>query len=318
MSDELQAATITVPQGEAGASGRAPTLAAVVRELCQVPWGRAKDLCLRGKVSVDGQTCADPALRISPGSQVAVDPQARRRAELLAPDAIVYLDRDLVVVQKPAGVMTVPFAEGDRDTLVDRVRVMLRRRTGRAGEPGVVQRLDKDTTGLLVFARTLAAKRHLQQQFRAHTIEREYVALAHGALPPGKQRRKTQLIRDRGDGLRGSYGHFRKPKGPVPADAQHAITDIELLRRVGPASLVRCRLYTGRQHQVRIHLAELGHPLLGERVYCRDYRGPVLQAPRPLLHATRLAFEHPRTGEPLQFDQAWPADFAAVLEQLQA
>ena len=198
------------------------------------------------------------------------------------------------------------------------MRAYLRRKRGAQGaELGVVQRLDKDTTGLLVFARTLAAKRHLQQQLRVHSIERRYLALVHGAVRE-PQTVDTQLVRDRGDGLRGSFGHFRKPRGPLPADAQRALTHVQPLEALAGATLVECRLHTGRQHQIRIHLSELGHPLVGESVYIRDYAGARIEAPRPMLHAAVLGFEHPGHGRTLRFEQAPPGDFAALLARLRA
>jgi 23S rRNA pseudouridine1911/1915/1917 synthase len=299
-------------------SGR--TVSAVVREAMSLPWTRAKALCESGRVSVEGQPAADPGARVLEGMTITVDVNApRRRAGALSRDEIVFADRDVVVVEKPAGVMSVPFEPGDKDTLVDRTRAALRRTSG-GYDPqlGVVQRLDKDTTGLLVFARTVAAKKHLQQQFRAHTIERRYVALAHGLFTRGRTF-ESELLRDRGDGLRGSWGVFRRPlsKAP-PADAQHAVTHVRSLERLRGATLVECRLETGRQHQIRIHLAEAGHMLVGEPVYVREHRGERLDAPRPMLHAASLGFVHPRTEEPLHFDSDPPADFLATLDALRA
>lgn len=308
-----EAKQLVVPRGEVGQ--RAPTLAAVVRELCDLPWSKARVLCERGKVTVNGDVCVDAATRVSPGATVDVNPVGNRvRSTELDRSAIVHLDNDVVVVRKPVGVMTVPYEEGDKDTLVDRVRLALKRKTGRGNELGVVQRLDKDTTGILVFARNLAAKRHLQQQFRVHSIERQYVALVHGHCRRADM--DTQLLRNRGDGLRGSYGHFRKPKGPVPADSQRAVTEVRLERGFADASLIRCRLHTGRQHQIRIHVSEMGHPLIGERVYIRDFQGTQISAPRPMLHATVLEFEHPRSGAKMSFSEPPPADFKKVLAGL--
>ena len=309
----LESKELVVPHGEAGL--RAKTLAAWVRHLYDLPWSKARELCARGKVTVNGEVCMDAAARVSPGSRVCVEPQGqRRRPQELSDDALVYLDNDVVVVFKPAGLMTVPFDDAHEDTLAERVRMYLKRRKGRGQELGVVQRLDKDTTGIMVFARTLAAKRHLQQQFRVHSIERQYLAVVHGDCPAAQC--DSHFIRNRGDGLRGSYGHFRKPKGPLPEDAQHAITTVSPEERLRDATLVRCRLHSGRQHQIRIHLSEMGHPLVGESVYIRDYTGPHIAAPRPMLHATLLHFDHPRSGQRMTFEAPPPRDFMALTSVL--
>jgi len=136
----------------------------------------------------------------------------------------------------------------------------------------------------------------------------------HGALT--ERTYDTLLIRNRGDGLRGSYAKFRAPKGPPPADAQRAVTHVRPLEQLRHASLVECALETGRQHQIRIHLSEAGHPLLGERVYIRDFSETLLSAPRPMLHARELGFVHPRTEEEVRFQVEPPSDFQQVLERL--
>ncbi|MBI2896855.1 MAG: RluA family pseudouridine synthase [Deltaproteobacteria bacterium] len=280
------------------------------------PWTRARELCSSGRVLVDGEVELDSARRLHAGSTVEVEPRGpRRRAGTLPPDAIVHSDAEVVVVRKPAGCMTVPFEPGEKDTLVDLTRAALRRGGGRYDpQLGVVQRLDKDTTGLLVFTRTLAAKRELDRQFRRHSVERRYLAIAHGEVREATM--DTLLVRDRGDGLRGSWGVFRPARGRPPADARRAITHVSPIERLRGATLVSCRLETGRQHQIRIHLSESGHPLVGERVYVRAFEGPRIEAPRPMLHAEVLGFVHPRTGKAMRFQEPPPDDFREVLERL--
>jgi 23S rRNA pseudouridine1911/1915/1917 synthase len=294
------------------------TLGAAVRSAYpDLSWNQARALCRTGKVQVGAELALDPARRLAEGERVAIEPAAPRlHAQGLPDGAVIHVDHHVVVVDKPAGLLTVAFEAGDKDTLEDRVRQWLRRRTGtRGAELGVVQRLDKDTTGVIVFARTLAAKRHLQRLFRCHDVERRYLALVHGELA-GERTLDTQLIRDRGDGLRGSYGRFRRPRGPVPRDAQRAVTHVRALERLRGATLVECRLHTGRQHQIRIHLSELGHPLIGERVYIRDHRGAAIEAARPMLHAAVLGFTHPGSGEMVRFERPAPPDFDALLASL--
>jgi len=294
-----------------------PTVAAVVRDQTGVAWSRARDLCTQGRVTVNGRRCLDPALRVCPGAVVVVDERAPKlRTGALPESAIVFLDRDVVVVDKPAGMLSIAYEPGDKDTLVDRTRILLRRMGGRGFDPelGAVHRLDKETSGLMVFARTLEAKRILADQFRAHDIERVYHAIAHGTV--AAKRVETHLIADRGDGIRGSYGHFRRPRGGIPPEAKRSVTHVRPIAPLAGATLVECRLETGRQHQIRIHLSELGHPLVGERVYIRDYAGPKIESMRPMLHARVLGFVHPRTGQRMSFEREAPEDFRAMVESL--
>src|SRR5258706_7922866 len=347
----------TPPDSETNADPSQPTVQAIVREQAGVSWSRAKRLCTEGRVTVNGERCLDPAARVAPGMAVIVDPHAPKvRALPLAPSAILYDDRDVVVVDKPAGMLSVADEEGNRDTLVDHLRTLLRQtgarefssprkpensssprsraqqlerkdsvsrgRGPRVVEPsyrddtalGVVQRLDRDTSGLMLFTRSATAKRVLATQFREHTIERVYHAIVHGDV--AATRADTWLLLDRGDGLRGSHGHFRRTAGEPPADAKRAVTHIRPIAALNGATLVECRLETGRQHQIRIHLSELGHPLVGERVYIRDYRGPVIDAARPMLHARTLGFAHPRSGKTLSFESEPPEDFRQMLDAL--
>jgi len=294
-----------------------PTVAAVVREQTGLAWSRARDLCTEGRVTVNGERCLDSALRVPPGAVVIVDERAPKlRSGALPESAIAFFDRDVVVVDKPAGLLSVAYEPGDKDTLADCTRALLRRMGGRRFEPrvGVVHRLDKDTSGLMVFARTLDAKRILEIQFRAHDIERVYHAIAHGAV--AAERVETHLITDRGDGIRGSYGHFRRPRAGIPPEAKRSVTHVRPIAALAGATLVECRLETGRQHQIRIHLSELGHPLVGERVYIRDYAGPKIESARPMLHARVLGFVHPRTGQRMSFEREAPEDFRAMIESL--
>lgn len=293
------------------------TVSAVVRELYAVPWSKARELCTTGRVTVDGRRALDPAMRVRSGATLEVDPTAPRlRKGVLPREAVVHVDADVIVVNKPAGVLTVPYEQGDRDTLVDQTRAALRRIDPKLRDPHVlaVQRLDKDTTGVLVFARNVRAKRALEEQLRAHTVARRYVAIAHGRAHSARY--ETMIVQDRGDGLRGSWGTMPFHRGAPPADAKRAVTHISLKEELAGASLLECRLETGRQHQIRIHLSEAGHPLVGEPVYVRGFAGPRIDAPRPMLHAVELAFDHPRTGKRVRFTREPPEDFREVLVAL--
>lgn len=270
-------------------------------------WNELRKLVRTGKVFVNGVVLSDPTRQVPGGSEVELRPNAPRatRVPALPKASILYLDPQLVVVEKPAGVSTVPYDEDERGTLDQLVMETISQR-GRRAPLGIVHRIDKETSGVVVFARTLAAKRELKNQFRFHSVGRRYVAIAHGAVRSATI--ESRLVRDRGDGRRGS--------GNDELHGRDAITHVKLIERLRGASLVECRLETGRTHQIRIHLAERGHPLLGERVYIKGYRGAELDAPRLMLHARELAFDHPQTGERLQFERPLPADMLAVLESL--
>lgn len=309
------------------------TVAAVVRELLDgLPWSKARALCSEGRVRHRGEIATDSAARVRAGDEIEVlrsraprprDPEIR----------LLHVDADVVVVDKPAGLVSVPFAEGERDTLLHRTHAALRRHEGGKHLPQlrVVQRLDKETSGVLVFARTRRAERELGQQLRHHDVHRLYLAIAYGPVRPATL--DTWLVSDRGDRRRGSW----KPRGrnPRPPSARRAVTHLEPAEHHAGAqldwvppdvpspglSLVRCRLETGRQHQIRIHLGEQGHPLVGERVYDRDYDGPRLHAfndgrGRPMLHAKELGFRHPTRDLPLSFSADLPSDFADLLRRM--
>jgi 23S rRNA pseudouridine1911/1915/1917 synthase len=268
-------------------------------------------------VTVNGVRCLDPVTRILPDAVVTIDEQGPKLEKgPLAKSAIVYVDRDVVVVDKPAGMLAVADERGNKETLAEYARTLLRRMGGRGGDVGlgVVHRLDKDTSGLMVFTRTAEAKRILAAQFRAHDIERVYHAIAHGDVPGTDI--ETYLVMDRGDGLRGSHGVYRRAHGAPPSDAKRSVTHVGPIESLKGATLIECRLETGRQHQIRIHLAETGHPLVGEQVYIRDYPGPKIDAPRTMLHARTLGFAHPGTGEMMSFEREAPQDFGEMLSRL--
>jgi 23S rRNA pseudouridine1911/1915/1917 synthase len=295
----------------------APTLAALIREKLGISWAKAKALCEQGRVVVDGERCLDPAARVLRDCEIVVEETAPKvERGPLAKGALIAVDRDFVVVDKPAGMLAVPDEPGNTDTLLEHTRALLRKRSDAKADTGlaVVHRIDRDTSGLMVFARTPQGLRSLAAQFRTHAVDRLYVALAHGTVTEG--RIESHLLPDRGDGLRGSHGHFRRSQAAPPPDARHSVTNLRPLEKLRGATLVECRLETGRQHQIRIHLAERGHPLVGERVYIRDYEGARIAAPRAMLHARVLGFTHPKTGGRVRFESEAPDDFKAVLESL--
>ncbi len=303
MQVDSSGASFTVLVEEAG-----ETLAALARAHAWAEsWSRARRLVTSGKVFVAGRRELDPAARPPIGVVVELHGSAPRPQPEMA-GVVVYEDSQVVVFDKPAGVSSVPFEEGERGTAVDLVRAHLRRsaRRGAAIPLLVVHRIDRDTSGLLVFARTKPAERVLAAQFRQHSLERAYRCLAHGRVAAGTI--TSRLVADRGDGLRGSTR--------LVGRGQRAVSHVTVIAATGSASWCEVRLETGRTHQIRIHLAEAGHPLVGERVYIRDFvagGGRQLAASRLMLHARTLGFVHPTSGEVLSFSSPLPPDLVMVL-----
>lgn len=289
------------------------SLAALVRQRLGVPWSQARRHVSTGKVFVDGAQRTEIDLRPRPGQTIELRmntprPASGSRSEQVR---IVHDDTHVVVIDKPAGLQSVPYEPRDTNTAMDRLRDVWRRTAADAGRVPlhVVHRIDKATSGLLAFAKTKRAELGLAAQFRQHSIERFYLCVAHGRVMPG--RIESRLVRDRGDGLRGSARH--------PNQGKRAVTHVEVVQSLARATLCRVRLETGKTHQIRIHLAERGHPLVGETVYIRDFiaasRTP-LDSPRLLLHAAALGFVHPITGKRLYFESPLPDDFVRVLRAL--
>jgi len=294
----------------------------VLREAYDLSWNQARALVRSGKVTVDGAPRLVIDQLVRPGSAVAVQMNAPRvrpgggGARRLTAADVVFCDAQLVVVRKPAGIATIPWQDEPGPTLDELVRTWLgakEKRRGVLAPLGVVHRLDKETSGLIVFTRTWAAKKSLSSQFRFHTVHRRYLAVVHGHLAARTIR--SSLVEDRGDGLRGSAR--RGQQGGRPA-----VTHVEPLETFGragdaeAATLVACRLETGRTHQIRIHLSEAGHPIVGERVYIRGWAGTPIPAPRLMLHAAELGFTHPVSGGELRFEEPMPDDMRALVREL--
>jgi 23S rRNA pseudouridine1911/1915/1917 synthase len=309
--------------------GAAKLLDAVLRAHLGMSWGAVRELIKRGKVVVDGERVIDATRRMREGAHVEVHPHARRLEThpggTLEKDAIVFLDTHVVVVRKPAGISTIPYDDEEAATsatLEDRVHRHLVRHARQAANAslGVVHRIDKETSGLVVFARTLAAKKQLANAFRLHVIERRYVAIVHGVMTAARKL-ESNIVADRGDGLRGTPRDARIGRSAGQHAVTHAAPLAVLSRDAGRdgATLIACRLETGRTHQIRIHLSEAGMPLVGDRVYTRDRLRdgrPLLPAPRMMLHAAVLGFEHPITAQRLRFTDPLPADMTKVIATL--
>ncbi|MDG2304889.1 MAG: RluA family pseudouridine synthase [Candidatus Binatia bacterium] len=220
--------------------------------------------------------------RVSPGLGAAA---LQRDGEGLPHHGIVHEDAHVVVVDKPSGLLTTPMPESDRNNLLD----LLERRTEPPTRAWPVNRLDTETSGLLVFGKTELATRALSERFRTHDVDRQYLAVVHGAVPASLRRIEE------------------------PIDGQPAASEVAVLQPAAGATVVRVRTETGRTHQVRIHMAGAGHSVCGDRRY--GERG-ALEPPRMALHATRLGFVHPENGERMVFESRWPADLSAWIAGL--
>jgi 23S rRNA pseudouridine1911/1915/1917 synthase len=284
------------------------TLAAFVKARAAVAWSLAKRHVAAGRVFVDGACATAVDLRLAVGQVVELRTGAPRPRDPAREGLLVYDDAHVVVIDKPSGVSSVPYEDRELGTAMDLVRGAWRS----AGKPAtsvplhVVHRIDRATSGLLMFAKTKKAELGLAAQLRAHAMGRNYVCVAHGQVR--SQRIESFLVRDRGDGLRGST--TRREQG------KRAVTHVEARQALHHATLCDVRLETGKTHQIRIHLSEAGHPLVGEPVYIRDFAGPVLTASRLMLHAATLGFEHPVNGARIELASPLPADFTAVLDRL--
>ena len=301
------------------ADQNATLAAALRRRLPGRSWADVRRLCESGKVLVDGERALDSARRISDGQRVEIRMAAPRPRVTIPDFSIVFEDPHLLVIEKPAGISSVPYDRKETGTAMDLIRQAWRQagRKATATPLYIVHRLDKDTSGLLCFARTKLAERRLHEVFQRHLAEREYLAVAQGTVE--SRRFESVLIADRGDGLRGSLAkspssvHAREGRG------QRAVTHVTAVRALRGATLCRVRLETGRTHQIRIHLAEAGHPLVGETVYIRDLLSAgirPLPSPRLMLHAATLGFAHPVTEERLDFRAEPPPDFQTVLGEM--
>jgi 23S rRNA pseudouridine1911/1915/1917 synthase len=313
-----------------GAKDAGRTVADLLRRHFHQSGPALKTLVSSGRVWLGGRRCTSLGWRVRAGQRLEIrlptknkpqTPSTSRKAKAQSHGIhICYVDEHIVVVDKPAGLTTVRHKEetasfGARarrylpPTLVDLLPSLL---PGQAGRIRAVHRLDKETSGLVVLARTARAERALGLQFRGHHVERKYLALVRGRAK--NERIESVLTADRGDGRRGSASEAQSAKG------QHAVTHVHVVEELGDFTLVECQLETGRTHQVRIHLGERGTPLCGETIYDRPVHGaPLSDASgfsRPALHAAYLGLRHPISDEPMHWSTRLPDDMRRLLERL--
>jgi 23S rRNA pseudouridine1911/1915/1917 synthase len=272
----------------------------------------------QGLVEVNGAP-ARPAAAIAAGDAIACRPPAPREERIApeaAPLALLYEDADLAVIDKPAGLTVHPGAGRATGTLAHRLlaRYPEMAGVGGPGRPGIVHRLDHDTTGVLAVARTPAAYARLSRAFAEREVDKRYLAVVYGEPRPPAGR------------IEGSIGRHptRRKEMAVRQGGRPARTAYRTVAAAGGIALLALGLETGRTHQIRVHLKSVGHPLVGDPVYGearfrglpREARGPLAAFPRPALHAWRLAFPHPTTGEPVAFEAPVPADLATLWEEV--
>ncbi|WP_225209529.1 RluA family pseudouridine synthase [Limosilactobacillus avistercoris] len=260
-----------------------------------------------GNVTVNGAT-VKPKYKLTVGDEVVVEPEKPQKIDLEPEDIpldIVYEDDDVIVVNKPQGMVVHPAPGHPNHTLVNALLYHSPLSTIN-GEfrPGIVHRIDKDTSGLLMVAKNDRAHRSLAAQLKAKTNQREYVALVHGVIKEERGTIDAPLGRSKKD----------RKKQAVVEDGRHAVTHFKVLERFAHYTLVSCKLETGRTHQIRVHMKYVGHPLAGDPLY-----GPrkTLPGNGQYLHARLLGFKHPRTGEQMTFTSELPDYFQKMIDHLE-
>ena len=293
---------------------------------------RLKDLILTGAVAIDGVTVSEPKYRVKAGETIILIAPPPEDAEPLGEDIpldILYEDDQLIVINKPVGMVVHPAPGSPNGTLVNALIFHCGaslQGIGGVKRPGIVHRLDRDTSGVMVAAKTDLAHQHLSAQFADHgrtgPLHRAYIAFVWGTTETAKGTVEAPLGRDQNNRL----------KQTVRKDGREAITHYMVEARFGgegwDITRVQCQLETGRTHQIRVHMAYIGHPLVSDLVYAPGYAtkinrlppevaGPITALGRQALHAAELGFEHPTTGEEMMFEAPLPPDLQALEEALE-
>lgn len=294
---------IVPPEGEGQRLDR--WLSSQLKELSR---SRIQKLIREGHVIVDGQQ-AKPSTPLTPGARVEVivpDVEAPQLEPEEMDLSMLYEDDDIVVVDKPSGLVVYPGSGNPTGTLV---QGLLHARTlasvGAPERPGVVHRLDKETSGVIVFAKSDAAYYHLIGQFKDRHIQKTYLAVVHGCVEEDEGRIEAPI----GRGL-----HHRQRMRVRERGGRPAITEFRVLKRLKDTTLLRVSPHTGRTHQIRVHLTAIGHPIVGDSLYGRKNRSKSTQ--RLMLHAWKLSLMHPQTGQRLEFSAPPPPEFRPYLERL--
>lgn len=278
-------------------------------------WRQIREAIEKGQVTVDGRIEKDPGLDVRTATDVELNLNRPAQSRARAAFDILHEDDTIIVLNKPAGLLSIPSspeAGASEDTVLRRVREYMHFKLGHKSYVGMLHRLDRDTSGSLAVALSKEAHAAGREMFKEHLFERHYLALVQGVPDPPKG-----TIRAR---ISSGYRDGRRKLVDDDASGLDAITDYKVRERFKDAALLELKLHTGRQHQIRLHLEKLGHPLLGERVY--SAQSPKAQAPSPakrnMLHAWTLAFPHPLTGKRIAVQAPVPADFEKMMKRLRA
>lgn len=263
-----------------------------------------------GAVQVDGKI-AKANVKVLEGNRIVLQIPEPEEAAIVPeniPLEVIYEDSDLIVINKKRGMVVHPAPGHSSGTLVNALMYHCKDLSGINGmiRPGIVHRIDKDTTGLLMAAKNDLAHISLAEQLKEHTVTRKYIALVHGNLPHDQGTIDAPIGRDLND---------RKLFTVTDRNSRHAVTHFHVLERLGDYTVVELQLETGRTHQIRVHMKYIGHPLAGDPVYGRN---KTVALKGQALHAALLGFTHPRSGERLEFEMPLPADFEYVLSSLRS
>jgi 23S rRNA pseudouridine1911/1915/1917 synthase len=277
-------------------------------------------LVTAGKVRVAGTAALKPSHRVEAGQEVSVEVPPAAPSSMASQDlplTILYQDEDVVVIDKPAGLVVHPAAGHPDQTLVNALLHHVQDLSGIGGElrPGIVHRLDKDTSGVMLIAKHDDAHRKLTAAWNTDAVRKEYLALVYGTPAADRGTVDAPVGRDPRD----------RKRMAVVAEGRRAVTDYEVAERLRYASLLRCRLRSGRTHQIRVHMKHLGHPIVGDPVYSGpQWRGipdkkiqkALSSLERQALHATRITFPHPRDGRVMVVEAPLPEDMRKIIEML--
>ncbi len=271
---------------------------------------RVSALMLEGAVRVEGEVQAKPSFKVAAGQRVSLAVPQVRPVDIVPQDIpldILYQDADVVVVNKPCGMVVHPAAGNEERTLVNALLYHVRDLSGIGGEmrPGIVHRLDKDTSGLILIAKNDRAHAILSEQFKERSMEKHYRAVAFGNFPEDHGLIDAPIARHPVD----------RKKMAIVQDGKPSQTEWIVLERLKGATYLDVHLLTGRTHQIRVHTHSIGHPLLGDRIYAPNIKTCV-HVPRLMLHAYSLAFTHPTSGERLTLCAPLPEKFETTLQKL--